>query len=348
MNTGALRGELARKIEYPYKELTLAVKIVRQPNKIALIGAPSSAAAFLPGSEKAPTAIRAAGLIERLQSIGYEVNDLGDCPQRLFADDDEHKRARNLPAIVASLNDLKPRAELAIKSGALVLALGGDCTQVIGLLTGARRYYRHLNLLWFDGDADLNTPASTPSGRLDGMALSTIIGKGSPELVRFWGEPQIVREPDTVLFGVSRLDPYEQEFLARSPVRHSLLADIREKGIERSTQQAIEQLHADTREFILHLDVDVMSEEEFPAVNLPRGGGFSFAETQASLTEFAKSKNLLGLDVAQYNPDKDADGSGAKRLVDLLARVLEARLSALIAPAAPAAPVAEDTTSTAS
>ena len=73
------------------------------------------------------------------------------------------------------------------------------------------------------------------------MALSTIIGKGSPELVRFWGEPQIVREPETVLFGVARLDPPEQEFLTKSPVRHILAADIQAKGVEKSTQQAIEQ-----------------------------------------------------------------------------------------------------------
>jgi arginase len=325
----------------------LAVKIVRQPNKIALIGAPSSAAAFLPGSEKAPAALRAAGLIERLQSVGYEVTDLGDCPARLFADDDEHKRARNLPAIVASLNDLKPRAEVAVKSGALVLVLGGDCTQVIGLLTGARRYYRHVNLLWFDRDADLNTPASTPSGRLDGMALSTIIGKGSPELVRFWGEPQIVREPDTVLYGIARLDPPEEEFLAKSPVRHNLAADIQTRGVEKSAQHAVEQLHADSREFVLHLDLDVIAQEEFPAVNVPGSGGLSFAEVQSSLTEFAKQKNLLGLDVGQYNPDKDADGSGAAKLIGLLADVLAARLKALTTSTPPAAEAPEETSSAA-
>lgn len=325
----------------------MAVKIVRQPNKIALIGAPSSAAAFSPGSEKAPAALRAAGLLEKLQSIGYEVTDFGDCATHFFADDDEHKRARNLPAIVASLNDLKPRAEMAIKSGGLVLVLGGDCTQVIGLLTGARRYYRHVGLLWFDGDADLNTPASTPSGRLDGMALATIIGKGSPELVRFWGEPQIVREPDTVLFGVDRLDDPEKEFLAKSPLRHNLASDIRTKGAARSAQHALGQLHADTREFIVHLDIDVIAQEEFPAVNLPRSGGLSSADVQSSLTEFAKHKNLLGLDIAQYNPDKDPDGSGAKKLIDLLAETLATRFTALTTPETPATPVTEEASSSA-
>ena len=176
----------------------MAVKIVRQPNKIAIIGAPSSAAAFLPGSEKAPAALRAAGLVERLQSIGYEITDLGDCAPRLFADDDEHKRSRNVSEIIASLNELKPRAELAFKSGALLLVLGGDCTQIFAVLTASRRYYKHSNLIWFDRDADLNTPATTPSGRLDGMVLASIFGKGSPELVRFWGEPPLVREPDTL------------------------------------------------------------------------------------------------------------------------------------------------------
>ncbi len=325
----------------------MAVKIVRQPSKIAIIGAPSSAAAFLPGSEKAPAALRAAGIIERLQSIGYEVSDLGDCAPRLFADDDEHKRARNIPEIVASLNDLKPRAELGLKSGALVLVLGGDCTQIIALLTAARRYYKHSGLLWFDRDADLNTPASTPSGRLDGMVLASIIGKGSPELVRFWGEPPLVREPDTLIYGLERVDAPEVDFMARSPLRHVYAADIRLKSAEKSAQEALAHLHSDSREFMVHLDLDVIVQEDFAAVNLPDSGGLSFAEVQTSLVEFAKQKNLLGLDVAQYNPDKDPDGSAAKKIIDLLAEALAARLAALAAPAAPAAASSvEDTSST--
>ena len=315
----------------------MAVKIVRQPNKIALIGAPSSAAAFGPGSEKAPAALRAAGLVEKLQGIGYEVTDLGDCAPRLFADDDEHKRARNLVEIVASLTDLKPRAELAVKSGALVFVLGGDCTQIVAMLAGARRYYKHVGLLWVDRHADLNTPASTPSGRLDGMALAAIIGKGSPELVRFWGEPPLVREPDTLIYGLEQVDPAEQEFLARSPMRHLFAADIQNRGAASAAQSALEQLHADTREFMLHLDLDVITQEEFSASNVPSGGGLNYRDVKESLAEFVSNKNLLALDVAQYNPDKDSDGAAARKIVDLLAEVLAARFAALGSPAPVAA-----------
>jgi arginase len=309
----------------------LAVKIVRQPKKIALIGAPSSAAAFSMGSEKAPAALRAAGLAEKLQAAGYEVVDHGDCAPRLFADDDEHRRARNLTEIVAGLNDLKTRAELAVKSGALVLVLGGDCAQAIGLLTGARRYYKHVNLLWFDRDADLNTPASTPSGRIDGMVVAHIIGKGAPELVRFWGEAPLVREPDVTLFGLERLDPPEQEFLAKSPMRHIHAADIQSKGAVKAAHEALVHVHADAREFVLHLDVDVIAQEEFSAVNVPGSGGLQFGEVHASFIEFVKHKNLLGLDVAQYTPDKDPDGRDARKLVDLLVEALSARLEVLTA-----------------
>jgi arginase len=304
----------------------LAVKIVRQPKKIALIGAPSSAAGFAPGTEKAPAALRAAGLVNRLQTVGFEVTDYGDCAPRLFADDEEHRRARNLPAIVAGLNDLKIHAEVATKTGALVLILGGDCAQSIGLLTGVRRYYKHINLLWFDRDADLNTPASTPSGRIDGMVVAHIIGRGAPELVRFWGESPLVREPDVLLFGIERLDPPEQEFLSKSPLRHVSANEILSKGASKAATDALAHLHADAREFVVHLDLDVIAQEDFTAVNVPGSNGLRLDHVSAAFKEFVRNKNLVAVDIAQYNPDKDPDSSGARKIVDLLVEGLSARM----------------------
>lgn len=315
----------------------MAVKIVRHPTKIALIGAPSSAAAFEGGLEKAPAALRAAGLAEKLRAIGYEVSDLGDCPPRLFAQDDEHPRARNAAEVVSGLNEVRLRVEQGLKIGALVLTLGGDCAQSMAVVAGARRYYKHVNLLWFDRDADLNTPASTPSGRLDGMIVAHFTGRGAAELVRFWGEPPLVREPDVTLFGVERLDPPEQDFLNRSPMRCVLAVDAQRMGAGAAAEYALREMHADAREFVLHLDLDVIAQEDFPAVPVPGSGGFRANEVREALRVFVSHKNLLGFDVAQFNPEKDADGSGARLVVEMLADALAARLETLNAPASPPA-----------
>lgn len=317
----------------------MAVKIVRQPKKIALIGAPSSAAAFEPGLEKAPAAIRAAGLVEKLQSAGYEVLDHGDCAPHHFSQDDEHPRARNAAEVVAGLNELRLRAEQAVKSGALLLVLGGECVQAMGVVAAARRYYKHINLLWVDRDADLNTPATTPSGRLDGMVVAHFTGRGAAELVRFWGEPPLVREPDITLFGLERIDPPEQDFLNKSPIRRVLAVDIQSVGAAKAAKEALDHLHAEAREFVLHFDTDVIAAEDFGAVPVPGSGGLRLDEVREALRIFAASKNLLAIDVVEFNPEKDPDGSKAKLLVDLLADVLAARFESLNPP--PAEPVAE-------
>src|SRR5258708_30324360 len=166
-----------------------------------------------------------------------------------------------------------------------------------------------------DRDADLNTPASTPSGRIDGMVVAHISGRGAPELVRFWGETPLVREPDVLLFGLDRVDPPEQEFLSKSPLRYLYAADIQEKGAVASSRDALAHLHTDSREFVLHLDTDIIAQEEFPPVNVPGSGGMNFEDVRQSLREALSQKTLLGLDIAQYNPDHDPDGSGAPKLV---------------------------------
>jgi arginase len=150
-----------------------------------------------------------------------------------------------------------------------------------------------------------------------------------------------VREPDVLLYGISRLDPPEQEVLAKSPLRHVTAQQIAAKGAEKSASDALTQSHADTRDFILHLDVDVISGDELPAVNVPETGGLTLAQVRDSLKKFAAHKNLLGLDIAQFNPDKDPDGSAAKKIVDLLVEALTARLEAADSPEPAAAePVA--------
>lgn len=316
----------------------MAAKIVRQANKIALLGSPTSAAALSAGHEGAPAALRAAGLVDRLRSIGYEVVDLGDDPPRLYQPDEESPRARNLAGVLGAIETLKPRVEEAVKSGALPLILTGDCSMALATVAGARRYFRHVSLIYMDRDTDLNTPATTPSGSLDGMVVSHLTGRGAAELVRFWGEPPLVREPDLALFGTARIEPAEEGALRHSPLRSYPASEIQRKGAAAAAEEAVERVHANAREFILHFDVDVIA--GFSATNYPGSDGLRREEVREALEVFAKQKSLAAIDVAAYNPAKDPDGSGAKLIIDLLEGVLKTRLEFLQSAEAPADPAA--------
>jgi arginase len=325
----------------------LAVKIIRQPKKIALLGSATSAAALRGGHERAPAALRAAGLADRLKAAGFEVADHGDTATQVFQPDDEHPRARNVSASLKSLNDLRPRVEVAVKTGALPLIISGDCISVLAAVAGTRRYYRNVSLIYMDRDADLNLPATTPSGIIDGMVISHVIGRGAPELVRFWGEPPLVREPDIALFGFERLDQPEEQYLVSSPVRRHPSLEVSTVGAAAAAHLALEHVHAVKHEFVLHFDVDTISSREFPSTNFPGEGGLSLNEVRDALRVFAVQPNLAAILVAGYNPELDPDGEAARRLVDLLVEVLAERLETgsgeAAAGVAPAAAVSTST-----
>ena len=311
----------------------MAVKIVRQPYRIALIGAATSAAALSAGREKAPAALRAAGIVDRLKSAGYDIADAGDDVPQVHQPDEASPRARNLAGVVASIESLKPRVEQAVKSGALPLILGGDCSIALAVVAGLRRYFRKVGVIYMDHDADLHTPSTTTSGCLDGMVVSHLTGRGAAELVRFWGDPPLVREPDLALFGFGRLDPAEEGVLRQAPLRRYAASDVQRMGPGVAAEEAINRIHGGGAEFVLHMDVDVIS--DFPASDFPASGGLNLEDVRRALAVFARQKHLAAIEVTGYNPVKDPDGSGAKLIVGLLAEVLENRLAALRADSSP-------------
>jgi arginase len=270
----------------------LAVKIIRQPKKIALLGSPTSAAGLRAGRERAPEALRSAGLVDRLKSAGFEVADLGNTATYLFELDDEHPRARNVSAVLKSLNDLRPRVEVAVKSGALPVILSGDCMPVLATIAAARRYYRNVSLIYIDRDADLKEPATTTSGSVDGMVISQIIGRGAPELVRFWGEPPLVRRPDIALFGLERLEPSEEQFLLASPIRRHPALEVSTLGSGKAARLALERVHVAKNEFVLHIDLDVIASDDFPWTDSPGTGGLTLQEVREAVRVFASQPTL--------------------------------------------------------
>jgi arginase len=317
-----------------FRRATLAVKITHQLKNIVLLGSATSAAALSPGHERTPAALRASGIADRLKAGGFHVIDHGDTATYLSQPDEEHPRAKNTSAILKSLNDLRPRVEVAVKTGALPLILSGDCVSVLAVIAGARRYYRNVSLIYVDRDADLNVPATSVSGCIDGMTVSQVIGRGAPELIRFWGEPPLIREPDVALFGFDRLDQPEEQYLLTSPLRRHPALEVSTVGAAAAARLCLERVHAANHDFVLHLDVDVINGEEFPWTKVPAAGGLSLQEVRDALRVFIAQPNLAALVVAGYEPDKDSDGQGARKLIDLLADVLSARMEVLSTAAA--------------
>src|SRR4051812_1999875 len=136
--------------------------------------------AFAPGQEKAPSALRDAGLIRLLQDGGVAVDDRGDSAVRRFRVDRERPLAQNLPQVVEVVRDTAARVRSV---PGRVLVLGGDCT--VGLGTIAGQLEADVGLVYFDMHADLNVPGVTPVAALDWMGMGHLlrVDGASPELV---------------------------------------------------------------------------------------------------------------------------------------------------------------------
>jgi len=313
----------------------LAVKIHRDPKKVALIGVPTSAGSHGPGAERAPAALRAAGLQARLEAAGFEVADHGDTPTFLYQPDEDHPRARNTAAVVQAMGALRLKVEVAVKSGALLLILGGDCAITPGTIAGVRRYYREAGVFWMDRDADLNTPTSSPSGCVHGMTVAHLIGRGAAEIVRFSADMPMVREPNLALYGIERLDPPEEQFLQTALLHAYHASDILRRGAAATAREAVDRIHAQYMPFVLHYDVDVISSPEFTACGFPAEGLLRAAHVREALAEVIAAPQLLAIELCEYFPELDPDASAARFLVDMFVEALAARLRALTQPTVP-------------
>jgi len=296
--------------------------------KIGIIGVPSSAGARRIGQERAPQSFREAGFIDHLQSPGLEVIDFGDLPQVSFQPDQQHPKAQNLQLVADVAKRVAKQVQSALGDGALPIILGGDCSILLGVVAGLISHAPNLGLMYFDGDLDLNTPDTTFSGIFDGMVMAHMTGKGVDTLSRLGPRHPLMAEEDIVLFGYNTdaggVDAVELEILAQCQMMKYPVAEIRGKARE-SASEALGQLEDKADSILVHFDVDVIDFEDFPAADLPHHHGLSFDDAMSALEVFIASRKFAGLVITEFNADRDADGTLAKRFVDAVAKALEKR-----------------------
>jgi arginase len=293
----------------------------------ALIGVPTSAGTHGPGQEKAPQALRRAGLVERLRGAGLEVEDHGDLPTTRYQAHAPDPRQRNLDGVVEVAGRVADRVHAALDRGQRPLVLGGDCTITLGVVAGFARHGDDVGLLYFDGDADLSTPATTGSGILDAMVVAHLLGEGAPTLAGVGPRPPLLAPDRLLLFGYDDPDDLgapQQALLARHAPAAWPATRVRAVagGPSAAAAAALAELEARSGTVLVHFDVDVVDSGDLPLANFPHfGQGLSLDDAFACLDAFLASPRLGGLVVTEVNPDHDPGGQLA-RLVDGLVAAL--------------------------
>jgi arginase len=280
------------------------------PEHIRLIGVPLDLGAGRRGVDMGPSALRIAGLRERLERLGYQVTDAGDLAVTIpETADPGDPQAHYLPQIAEVAGVLAERVAEAMRAGAVPLVLGGDHSLSIGTIAGAAQWAREtdsdLGLLWFDAHADMNTHETTPSGNIHGMPLAASLGYGHPALTELGGFSPKVRWDKTVLIGAREVDRGERALIRETGIRVFTMREIDEDGIVPVLEEALAIVTEGTAGFLVSWDMDFVDPNFAPGVGTPVKGGVDYREGHLALEIVSDTDGMIAMDLVETNPILD-------------------------------------------
>ncbi|GGE55652.1 arginase [Pullulanibacillus camelliae] len=295
--------------------------------QISIIGAPMDLGQSRRGVDMGPSAIRYAGVVERLESLGYTVEDCGDISigkRERF--EETSKVLKNLKAIAKACGELCKTIETEVKRERFPLVLGGDHSIAIGTLAGVSRPYKNLGVIWYDAHGDLNTAETSPSGNIHGMPLAVSLGYGDPQLTSTGGYQPKVKPENVVIIGARALDMGEREFIKEKGIRVYTMHEIDRLGMTRVMTETIEYLQERTDGVHLSLDLDGLDPNEAPGVGTPVNGGITFRESHLAMELLAESDLLTSAEFVEVNPILDIQNKTGKLAVDLMGSLFGEKL----------------------
>lgn len=300
---------------------------------IGLLGVPSSAAAHWPGQEKAPQALRSAGLVTFLRAAGHDLVDHGDRPTVRWRPHPDERRPHDLSRVLDVLRDTREQTGGILAAGQTPLVVGGECTLTVAVVSAALDSGLDIGLLYVDGGADLRTPADNPTGILDSMGVAHLLGlPGTAAELAGIGPRQPLLTPDRVcFFGVNSAPPGDPAATAEDRRLHALASPTFRAGQvsadpAAAAGQAAAALTATADRFLVHFDVDVIDFFDLPVADVPiHNNGLTLTDAMAALTVMVAHPGFAGLTITEFNPDHgDPDGTTA--------RTLAAAITAALAP----------------
>ena len=292
--------------------------------KVAIIGAPLDLGAGRRGVDMGPSAIRYAGLDERLSELGVDCADWGNVDTAVAeATAEDNSRARFLPAIRATCEGIAGLVGGALDEGRIPIVLGGDHSIALGTLGGLASRRGPGAVLWIDAHADLNTPETTPSGNVHGMPLAAALGlAGSSFESPSWTLPALQPERVSVI-GARSIDPGERALIGDLALAVHTMSEVDRRGIEAVVAEALERARG--APFVhVSLDMDGLDPEVAPGVGTPVRGGLTYREAHLAMELVAETGLLSSLEIVEVNPILDRENTTASLAVELALSALGA------------------------
>ena len=296
--------------------------------RVKVIEMPLDFGASRHGADMGPSAIRLAGLQQRLESLGHEVTDYFSPIDIKPADyDDEgNPKAKYLNPIVRSCTQLALAVEESFREGDFPLIIGGDHSIALGSVAGVSaaciRQGKKLGILYVDAHGDFNTAETTLTGNIHGECMAASCGYGLPDLTDLYFKGQKVNPENVCVVGTRDLDALEKNLMKKAGVTVFSMSDIDRQGFPVILQK-IRNFFAEKVDCVhLSFDLDVLDPMFAPGTGIQLQAGLSNREGLMIMEEMCEMGKVCSAEIVELNPVLDIQNKTAVLAVDLIARIL--------------------------
>jgi arginase len=253
--------------------------------------------------------LRGSFLAESLRQLGYEVVDHGDAPvinlERSAAPGENPKY---LDEMVRSCEVINSSLLPILRSGEIPVILGGDHSIAIGTFSTLAAFHKDkgedIGLIWFDAHADINTPATSPSGNIHGMPLAVLMGYGHNRLVNFLDFSPKLNPKYFAHIGARDVDAGERSSIYEMGLKDNFLTmcDIDRQGMLSCVEQALNIASQAPGGYAVTFDIDVIDPRFAPGSGTLVRGGASYREAHLALEVIAEHGGLRSFEIVEVNP----------------------------------------------
>ena len=262
-----------------------------------------------------PTHLLRHGIASRVRALGHEVAaevaDVADRP------------GLEVGTTFSLWRDVARRVGRAHERGELPVVLSGNCGATIAAVAAAPP---GLGVVWLDAHGDFNTPDTSGSGFLDGMALATLVGRCWRRVAATVPGFMPVDERLVVHVGVRDLDPEEATQLEGSAVTVVPAVVLRAGGVADALTAPLDALASRCRSVHVHVDLDVLDAQSVGRANgFAPDGGLGVGEAADVIRMVARRTPIASATMSAYDPEHDARAGVFEAACALLELIVEAQ-----------------------